>query len=323
MNNARQKPSNQAISRAIWSFWSKPFRLQRSSWLSERHHLLSWVLSVQTARKHFARTALYTDAAGEAMIAKGIGLEFDEVSTCFNDLDGHNPDLWCLGKVQAYSLQKEPFIHIDSDVFMWKPLPDRLLGTQVLAQNSEAFPIHQQAYQPERLESVIRHLGGWLPEELAAYAPRGGMHQAFCCGLFGGCNLDFIRYYAEQALRFVEEPKNRNVWRHMLDRNALNMVFEQYFLAACLEYHRGRKGSPFAGVEIQCLFRDFSDAFQRAGQMGFTHLLGPAKQDPLILARLEKRVQTDYPAFYERCMDYFDRQNEAGTENSAVARGQT
>src|SRR5262249_3101899 len=55
----RNRPSRDAVGTAIWSFWSEPFRQQRSYWKSDRHHLLSWVLSLETARKHFHRTVLY------------------------------------------------------------------------------------------------------------------------------------------------------------------------------------------------------------------------------------------------------------------------
>lgn len=32
-------------------------------------------------------------------------------------------DVWCLGKLVAMSQQKEPFIHIDNDIFLWKSTP--------------------------------------------------------------------------------------------------------------------------------------------------------------------------------------------------------
>lgn len=68
--------------RAVWSLWTKPFREGRGRpWFSEKHHLLGWVLSVETASKHYSKTSLFTDDKGARMLVDSIGLEFDHVST--------------------------------------------------------------------------------------------------------------------------------------------------------------------------------------------------------------------------------------------------
>src|SRR5262249_42856235 len=117
---------NMSTTRAVWSYWSKPYEARRHEpWPSERHHLLSWVLSTMTARRHYGETTLCTDDAGARLLVDGIGLEFEHVSTALNALHVSNPDWWALGKLYAYRMQTEPFVHIDSDVFLWRPLsPD-------------------------------------------------------------------------------------------------------------------------------------------------------------------------------------------------------
>jgi hypothetical protein len=78
---------------------------------------------------------LVTDDAGARMLVDGLGLQFTRVSTELNALAKHDPDWWNLGKIHAYHLQMEPFVHIDSDVFLWKRLPPRLEHADVFAQN--------------------------------------------------------------------------------------------------------------------------------------------------------------------------------------------
>ena len=83
--------------RAIWSLWTKPMRTGNSwAWLSPLHHLLSWVLSVELAKKHYSDTALFTDDQGARMLVDGIGLEFNSVSSELNALDNYDPGcgLW-------------------------------------------------------------------------------------------------------------------------------------------------------------------------------------------------------------------------------------
>ena len=65
------------LSRAVWSFWSKPYQNHFNlAWKSEKHHLLAWILSVETARKHYPETVLHTDDDGANLFLNGLGLEF-------------------------------------------------------------------------------------------------------------------------------------------------------------------------------------------------------------------------------------------------------
>jgi hypothetical protein len=36
--------------------------------------------------------------------------------------------------------------------------------------------------------------------------------------------------------------------------------------------------------------------------MGFTHLIAGAKRNPQVAKTLERRVQRDYPEYYDRCI---------------------
>lgn len=88
--------------RAVWTFWTKPFEArQRWAWRSRKHHLLAWVLSLGTARRHYPHTVLFTDDAGARMLVDGLGLDFAEVRTDLNALDGDDPGWWALGKLHT------------------------------------------------------------------------------------------------------------------------------------------------------------------------------------------------------------------------------
>ncbi len=176
--------------RAVWSYWSKPFREQRGSpWASSTHHLLSWVLSVKVARPHFETTVLVTDNAGARMLVDGLGLMFDHVSTELESLYNLDARWWVLGKLLAYSIQVEPFVHIDNDVYLWKPLPRYILDADILGQNLEQFDFDRDSwYRPQRLNQFIRRANGWVPKEWAWYVAQRGQ-TAVCCGIFGGRKL--------------------------------------------------------------------------------------------------------------------------------------
>jgi len=293
--------------RAVWSFWSKPFENHyHQSWFSDVHHLYAWVLSVETARKHYPRTALYTDDAGARLLVDRLGLEFEQVFTSLNALSKHDPDWWTLGKIHTYGAQTEPFVHIDNDVFLWEPLPSETESASVFAQNPEHFSDGIWYYHPEEFEEPLALCPRrWLPEEWRWYRSSGLPQRGECCGVFGGHHVDFIQHYASQALKLVEHPGNLPAWPSMKNRRFNSVVLEQYLLSACFEYHASRSDSPYRDLEIKYIFGSMEEAFdpKRSSQIRFTHLLGPSKRDSDNAYRLERRVRRDYPAHYERCIE--------------------
>ncbi|MDD5036498.1 MAG: hypothetical protein PHE55_17275 [Methylococcaceae bacterium] len=290
--------------RAVWSLWTKPFKHGRCYWASEFHHLLGWVLSVETARKHYPETMLVTDDAGAEMLVEGIGLQFDHVSTALNELNFHDPAWWAFGKMYAYRLQEQPFVHIDSDVFLWNRLPERLESASVFAQNPEYHNLGSTCYHPEQIEHAIRSVNGWIPDEIDYYMPVDGVFKAACCGIMGGSRVDFIRHYADLAITMMEHPDNQAAWLSLNDRMSLSLIFEQYFLTACVEYHKGKQDSPYGNIHDEYLFESMGDAHEKAALVGFTHLLGATKQNKQVSERLEKRIMKDYPKHYERCLRF-------------------
>jgi hypothetical protein len=297
--------------RAVWSFWQAPYADYRAaSWGSEKSHLLAWILSLETARRHYPATTLITDDAGAGLLVDGLGLEFDTVSLGLNVLEGYDPVWWSIGKLVAIAQQDEPFVHIDPDVFLWSPLPAELSAAPVFAQNPELFSWSGSYYRPDYLEHALSGVDEtWLPEEWGWHATPGVAARGECCGIVGGTRPDFLRHYARQALRIVNEPGNaarlRSLDHHV---HPLTITVEQYLLAACVEHHRGRPGSPYRDVRIGYLFDSWSDAFddENAAEAGYTHLMADAKRAPEIAWRLDQRVRRDYPKRYERCLEYLD-----------------
>lgn len=265
-----------------------------SGWPSMRHHLFSWALSFVTCRRYFAETALLTDTAGAALLVEALGLPFDEVSIALDELDEGDAPLWALGKLHAYRAQTRPYLHIDSDIYLWAPPPRAWLEGEVCAAYPEVMPYGNGLYACSSFRDAVRAGGGWLPEELDAYVPLGGMMRAENCGVVGGRSAGFLAGYADQAIRMLAHPDNRPIWRRRGRLEGDMLIFEQHLLSACLDYH---------GVRPRYLFQSYGDALERADEAGFTHLIAGAKHDPVILDRLEARLAAEAPDLHARCMD--------------------
>jgi hypothetical protein len=294
--------------RAVWTFWSEPFRHSLGhGWREPRHHWLAWALSVRLARRHFDTLQLVTDAYGKTMLVDRLGLPFDEVETGLDDFAGVDPEWWALGKLVAYSLQSRPFIHLDADVFLWKPLPARLLTAPVFAQCPERHALDASWRNMRAIEYAFARHAARLPVEWSFASSRvtTGFREENC-GIVGGVRADFLRHYALTALKMARDPANSAAWAELRTCDDYNMVLEQFLLAACVDYHAINPRSVFRGVEIRYLFPSWEQAhdMRASSEAGFSHLLGPsAKQDADVMARLERRVERLDPALARRCVE--------------------
>jgi hypothetical protein len=279
---------------SVWSFWTAPYLLRRGwHWGTDKHLLLSWILSFETARAHYPHTVLHTDRRGARLLNDGLGLPFTEVTTCLDELDEQDPDWWMLGKLRAYKQQRHPFVHLDHDVFLWKPLPPRVAAATVFAQHLEDAGANPVWYAVDFCETLIRTQGqGVVPLEWAWFRRSGRRQVAACCGILGSNDPDFIRGYATSAIDLLSHPRNRSAFDSHGDKTRHNPLFEQFYLCACAAFH---------GIEIEYLFDGYptSDA---AVEAGYTHLIGGSKTEPLVMEKLEALVARDYPHRYEQCL---------------------
>jgi hypothetical protein len=292
--------------RAVWSFWSKPFqRSMGRTWRGPLHHCLAWGLSLRLARRYYRETVLVTDKAGAAFLVDQLGLPFTHVSTDLEQIRKADAGWWALGKLLAYSLQDEPFVHLDTDVFLWKPLPPRVAEAAVFGQCPENYHSIDQWCGPRTIEDVFARHGLKLPEEWHWSRARWG--DRFCeanCGIAGGTRVDFLRYYARLALDIILKPEHAPAWAELPGKDGFNQIMEQFLLAACVEYHQLHPDSRHRGIHIRYLFPTIDQAFDPAqsARVGFTHLCGDLKANAFVADRLEQRVKREDPKFYRHCV---------------------
>ncbi len=292
--------------RAVWSFWSKPYREARGrTWREPRHHLLAWGLSLRLARAHFDETMLVTDEDGRELLVEQLGLRFDVVSTELERLGDVDPGWWALGKLVAYSVQDRPFVHLDTDVFLWRALPAALMTAAVFTQCPEWHAYGRGRCQPGEIGNRFARHGLRLPAEWEWAVSRGGdRFREESCGIVGGNRVDFIRHYAATAIEMVTDPAHAAMWAELGPKDGYNMLLEQFWLGACVDYHRYAPESRFRGVAMKYVFPSMEEAFspEAAARAGFTHLLGDVKAHPEVAGRLERRMAEMDPGFARQCL---------------------
>jgi hypothetical protein len=283
---------------AIWSYWSAPGGRQHSArWSSSFHHLLSWAISTSAEGLRNSTKVLYTDSEGARLLVDEMALPFDEVRCVFDVLPLELSRFWALGKLCAYRQHSEPFVHLDSDVYLWKPLPARLEAAALFSQNPERFEFGRAYYDPCAFIEIIERDGGYVPDELKWYLSLRG-NEACCCGIFGGNRTDFIEQYASQAMDLV--LKNSRSWQRLPQEIEPNVIVEQYLLTAMCYYSLAHGTD--RGARMEYLFRSEDESTSTASSRlaGYTHLIGNAKRDPEILDRLAAHARKHLPESYVR-----------------------
>lgn len=237
-------------------------------------HLRSWAVSSTVARAAHGRLELVADSPGARVLADDLSLPFDTVSTALDALAAP-PEMWGVAKVLTYSQQSEPFVHIDADVFLAKPLPERVTRAKLCAQSLESpeeMPQFKGIYALP-LQSMRAALP-WLPRSIRGPGPA---RAAYNCGIFGGTDLAAVNTYAREALTLMTCPENVRAWLSIGATpgacGPYNVVIEQLLL-----YEEAFR----LGVPVETLFESIAAAYEpgRAGEVGYAHLMGSKVAEP-------------------------------------------
>lgn len=239
----------------VHSYWSKPFVSRNEQaggayaggWCDKTFFYMSWALSCLSLKSLYGEVELYTDRPGKELLIDKLGLPYSKVVLALEDLDGYPAELWALGKIYTYRLQKEPFIHADNDVFIWRRFPQRLEKARLLAQHKEVnYPLNVQVI------SDILQKADYLPPEIRTSQNRTDEANA---GIIGGCDVDFFNHYASGAFAFVD--RNLGALDRFRFKGFFNTVFEQYYYV-CL--------ADSLGIPVEYAFENVDARFTEMGR---------------------------------------------------------
>lgn len=278
----------------VQSFWSKPFfrpegtRLH-GGWPHRRYNYISWALSCLLLSEHYDKLEIVTDEMGKEILIDKLGLPYTSVQVVLDELNHYHPDLWALGKLFAYRIQKEPFLHVDSDIFIWKPFDDRLTSAPLVAQNRESYTSHYTFQYGE----VYKHFST-VPKYMQGLTEQFEFIPAINAGILGGTDLDFFETYTGEAFDFVNA--NRDDIPKLTDVGGFNSVYEQS-LFRFLSHERGK--------EIAFMFPDSPDTPENVGLIHeaenhdhFVHCVGGFKRQYMVYTLMESRMKALYPDHY-------------------------
>lgn len=294
----------------IQTFWSGPVQMTgeelygfKGGWLSAEYHWMSWALSALQAHKIFGKIELVTDGPGAEMLVGVLGLPYSRVSTALDGMSGYYPaGLWSMAKVYSYSLQREPFLHLDGDLILGAGPSEEWLRSPLVCQNIEKDLFFYRATL-DRINETFSYLP--YPFERSCYAGR----EIYSCnaGLFGGTAIDLIQDYCRAAVVFIE--KNLSCLG-AVQANDLNFIYEQY-LCYYLAKERGVAVAAFLPEVVEDPLYKELVRFQDIPLAPLIHPVGGFKKLQWVCNSLAKRLRDEYPDSYYRIIESL---RGAGTE---------
>ena len=297
--------------KCVYSFWSKPFLANINPQLpsasanigsnsyagfsSFEDFLYSWVLSAELSAQHYREIELVTDTYGKSLFIEQLKLPFTSVNTILNHVPEHvSHKHWSFSKIVAYTCQKEPFVHIDADVYLWKRLPPRVENASIFGQNTES-QIWLNYHYTEPYFLMYKFLNV-LPNDFT-YEPRK-FHKwdtAICCGVVGGQNWQLINSVAAKGVEIFYCEENKHGWEIDLSFDSLwgdrtpshgyISVVEQYGIAKeC--WLQGIWNDVEFLLDERKISTDMQYLKRVCAALGYTHLIDRTKKHPENMARL-------------------------------------
>lgn len=266
------------VERAIYSFWTKPTEGEHVGFNSEEALMECFALSLHYSKQWFKEVHLVTDLKGKALVEKW-GLEFDNINT---DLERVMTDVyqnhWSLGKIYACKIQEVPFMHIDIDVILFKPLPKTFLNSEASFQNLET---DKQEYWYKLLldhaEQNYKTKPVWFD---------GTKFKAYNCGVILFNKLDIIKEWWKSALNYIKYlDESKFDYNHHLSC----LIYEQFSIySLCKHYDYKVDLLSFYGTQEQRYLGHIPDNL--AETLGYTHLIAACKRRPEIEQKVKARL---------------------------------
>jgi len=285
----------------IQTFWScNKTRLlySNSGWLSPEYNIMSWALSCLQLKNYYPNVVLYCDSISAKLLIDTLKLSYSNVVCELDQLPCYHEQLWAMPKIYSYSLQKEPFLHIDGDIYIWSAFDNKLLTGELIAQNMEAATNYYES-KMKTLESNFKY----FPEAILKERKKRPMY-AYNAGLIGGSDINFFQTYTTEAFKFIE--RNQTYFSR-INVSDFNIFFEQY-LFYCQAKYQNKKVSVLMNDLIKDNgYKGFGDFAEVPHNKQYLHLIGTYKKDIGVCKQLANRLRQDYPEHYYRIISLYKK----------------
>lgn len=285
----------------VQSLWScnKDLLSANFGWLTPQHHLTAWTLSCLRLHEYYSDLHLFTDQHGYDILIKHLKLPYKNVHIVFDQIDNRHESNFAIAKILTYAAMREPFIHVDGDVFIWERFSNDIESAALIAQNPEKGT----AYYRDIMDALTEKLS-YIPDYLNAELSKVSI-PSYNAGILGGNDIEFLNKYANSGLELIE--KNCvETGNYKLPGN-FNILFEQILFRALSDGESKKVTCLIPGTiddngYSDALFANFSSVPSR---LKYLHLIGSKKRDREICDLLSRTLLQQYPEYFYRVLELF------------------
>ncbi|WP_430409659.1 DUF6734 family protein [Kordia sp.] len=278
----------------IHSLWSKPMltpdgTLGETGWRHSHYFYMSWALSCLTFKEIYKDITLVTDDFGYDLLINKLKLPYTNIEVVLDELNHYPKELWAIGKLKAYQIQKEPFIHVDGDVYVWNSFGNVIENaTLVSQQRDEDFGHYSHAMQ----EAL--HHGYEFPDFLLKEFLNKQTMVSSNAGIIGGNDLKFIQEYCKMSFEIID----KNIDKPRFNGTSYALLYEQYLFHCLAQKHQKQiayylENKPDKSEESHTFFNKYIQ------EKKFVHLLSMRKNEMEYCYDLRDQLKTNYPSYYE------------------------
>ncbi|MBB3188344.1 DUF6734 family protein [Microbacter margulisiae] len=282
--------------KVIQSFWGGQHKSIQNSygWLDYKFHWLGWMLSCHQLVKYYNDVELYTDEFGYDILICKLHLPYTKVHVILDELNNLPNDLWAMAKIKTYSMQKEPFLHVDGDVFIFEPFPEEFINSPLIAQNRE----FTTTYYRVMWDKIYPNLE-YLPEQMESFH-QGRNNLAYNMGIVGGNDVSFFKRYSRLSSDFVYQ--NSQIWDKINLFN-FNVFFEQVLFCECADSEEKTIDVLINGDIGDNEYTGFGDFDAVPDNRRYLHLIGVFKRDAWTCYKMLQYCWYHHPEWIKTLFD--------------------
>jgi hypothetical protein len=251
--------------------------------------LYTSALSIVCASRHFEEVQIISSSWGVDLFKK-LNLPITDYSNKLDEIKGISSFFWAYGKLVAYCEQKVPFVHLDNDVFLWQPLPKRMLEANLCFQSKEPFELEGYGYY-NKLKPCFKK----APVKPKAIKDNPVDDYAYNCGVCGGNDLSLFPVWKQCSEEYIFAPKNQKVFFQKFPDMLIhqNLFHEQYFIASLVKKYGMR--------DRVVVYHDDAMKINKESPPGkpiYTHLWGTLKKDKGYMAKVRMTLLYQNPGLF-------------------------
>lgn len=292
----------------IQTFWASKTQenalLNSGGFLCPEIHYMSWSLSCLQLLKFYPEVELHTNTAGKEILIDLLGLPYTKVHLSLETEFMYNllPNMWAYCKIHTYSIQNQPFLHIDGDVFIWKPFKNSLIQSPLIAQNIDE---NLQVY--EHCLEIIKKQAPFIPEWLRF---EKNQIRAYNAGIIGGNNISFFKEFSRLAFEFYDK-NNLHFNKLNNDNKNIHIVPEQF-----LPYVLSRKWNIDVILQNDKIvnpsngeFNHFFEIDKIPFEESYMHVLGNSKRSKIHNDFVSFVLKQEYPEVWQKIISIYQERN--------------